>query len=527
MPRLILDTWHGERGIDYAPWIARHDLWGVIAKCGGSDDRYWNRYEETTWVEQATQANALGLHVGAYYYSDALTAADALEDAKHCVEKCMRGVQIGMPIYLDIEEKSQLRLPKERLTEVVTTFCDYIVAHGYQAGIYSGYEGFSKMETSRISDYSLWLAYWQESWPKWAAEYDLWQEGSISIDGTRYHKDGEVDKPGRIDLDWASDAFVRRIESGGGDVTRRMIDVANEAAEIHAFMCTDPRFGYSQDPRWGGDYNNGEVATFTSKAGYTYRIPCGSYDCSSSSTMAWKLAFTYTKHAGCLGDNPYECTSTMRATFCKTGLFMASLTFAKRGDLYLNEGHHVAMCQDGSPDNDILSEFNMDENRRATGGRAGDQTGGESVIRGYYDDHWNTVLHYIGGPLEDVTAPTDEPEKEETMTAFFVKFDGDNTEHFCEDGIHLHAIANGDEKKAIIDFWKLGHPGQALDPNPKTFGSKDAPWGARYNDVMSRGANFAGFERFNKHPSTRAVVRDENARQTDEIMKKLDERNGE
>ena len=522
MPKLILDIWHGERGIDLSQWKSRHDLWAVIPKCGGSDDRYWNRYEETTWVEQVTQAHALGLHVGAYYYSDALTAEDALADAKHCVEKCMRGMAVDMPIYLDIEEKSQLRLPKERLTEVVTTFCDYVRNAGYQAGIYSGYEGFGKMETSRISGYSLWLACWQESWPKWAAEYDLWQEGSISIDGTRYHKDGEVDKPGRIDLDWASDAFVRRIESGGGEVPRRMIDVANEAAEIHAFMCTDPRFGYSQDPRWGGDYNNGEIAVFTSSTGHTYRIPCGSYDCSSSTTLAWKLALSYTKYAGCLGDNIYECTSTMRSTFCKTGLFMASLTFAKRGDLYLNEGVHVAMCQDGSPDNDILSEFNMDEHRRASGGQPGDQTGGESVIRGYYNDDWNTVLHYIGGLLDDVTDDgEDSDDKGATpMSAQFVILDDDPTEHFTEDGVHLHAVANGDEKQAIIKWWEKMHSIK-LNPTPTHFGSKDAPWGARYNDVMSRGANFQTFENFNKHPSNRAVIRDENKKQTAEIVDAL------
>ena len=170
----------------------------------------------------------------------------------------------------------------------------------------------------------------------------------------------------------------------------------------------------------------------------------------------------------------------------------------------------------------------MDENRRASGGRAGDQTGGESVIRGYYNDEWNTVLHYIGGPLEDVTDDGGDDDKEDggMMAPKFVIFDDDPTEHFCEDGVHAHAIANQDEKQAIILWWDKVN-GIKLDPSPIHFGSKDAPWGARYNDVMSRGANFGTFERFNGHPSVRAVVRDENARQTNEIVKMLDEREGE
>ena len=451
MPRLVLDIYHGERGIDLGAWKRRHDVWGVIVKCGGSDDNHWNRYEETTWVEQVTQAHALGLHVGAFYYSDALNAADALADAKHCIHECLRGMTIDMPIYLDIEEPSQLNLPMWQLTEVVTTFCDYVQSQGYQAGIYSGYEGFGKMETSRISGYSLWLACWQTSWPTWAKEYDLWQEGSMKLDGSKYHNNFDVDGAGKVDLDWASDAFAYRIENGGGDVTRKLIDPANEAAEIHAFMCTDPRFGYSQDPRWGGDYNGGEVATFTSEAGYTYRIPCGSYDCSSSTTLAWRLALSRTKYAGCLGDDPYERTASMRATFCGTRLFTASMSNAKRGDLYLNEGVHVAMCQDGSPDHDILSEFNRNEYHGAVGGRAGDQDGGESVIRGYYNDDWNTVLHYVGGMLEDVTDDGASDTEVSDMGNLVMYYSDADKRNMLWDGCfdHVPYHLNVAEKKAV------------------------------------------------------------------------------
>ena len=240
-------------------------------------------------------------------------------------------------------------------------------------------------------------------------------------------------------------------------MARKMIDPAEEAAEIHEFMCRDPRFGYSQDPRWGGDYNNGEVAVFTSKAGYTYRIPCGSYDCSSSTTLAWRLALSNTKHAGCLGDDPYERTASMRATFCGTGLFMASLSNAKRGDLYLNEGVHVAMCQDGSPSNDILSEFNRNENHGAVGGRPGDQDGGESVIRAYYNDDWNTVLHYIGGLLDDITT-SDETGGETVVANGMILYHGKSDNRvMCWNGdwgvVPFHV--NGKQKEALESLYGL------------------------------------------------------------------------
>jgi hypothetical protein len=410
---MVLDIYHGERGIDLAKWKSKHGIWGVIVKCGGSDDRKWNRYEETTWVEQATQAKALGLHVGAFYYSDALDATDALEDAKHCVHECMRGVQIDMPIYLDIEERKQLDLPMWQLTEVVTTFCNYVRDAGYQVGIYSGYEGFHNMHEDEISSYSLWVAAWRTSWPIWAKDYDLWQEGSIDYNGTKYHENWNVDQAGHIDLDWASDEFAARIEQGSGKMPGNLFNPAEEWAEIHAFMCTDPRFGYNQQPvRWGGDYGNGEPVEFTTKSGRTYKLKPGSYDCSSSTITACKVVLARTKYAGVLDAATY--TGDMREVFVRSGLFKASLTNANRGDLYLAEGKHVAMCQDGSPDHDILSEFNRNEKHAASYGKPGDQDGLESVIRNFYDDGWNTVLHYVGGLLEDMMWDGDGGEKEST-----------------------------------------------------------------------------------------------------------------
>ena len=80
------------------------------------------------------------------------------------------------------------------------------------------------------------------------------------------------------------------------------VSIANEAAEIHAFMCNDDRFGYSWSPRWGED---GEYVTFTSSSGRTYTLKTGSYDCSSSWQTAWRLALEYTEYAGAINDMTY------------------------------------------------------------------------------------------------------------------------------------------------------------------------------------------------------------------------------
>lgn len=195
---------------------------------------------------------------------------------------------------------------------------------------------------------------------------------------------------------------------GGATTKVTKINIADVAAKIHYDMVTDNRNGYSQAPtRWGGDYGGTKTLTINGRD-YTYKL--GSYDCSSSTITAWKLALKYTPYEGKLDAATY--TGDMKKVFVNSGLFTASLTNAKRGDLYLAEGKHVAMCQDGGHDGvfgyDCLSEFNRNENRGATYGKPGDQDGYEAVMRGYYDDGWNTVLHYNGKADYEVRTSTED-----------------------------------------------------------------------------------------------------------------------
>lgn len=176
------------------------------------------------------------------------------------------------------------------------------------------------------------------------------------------------------------------------------IRCADIAARIHADMCEDDRNGYSQSPRWGGDHPDGTKRLIID--GREYEYPLGSYDCSSSVITAWRQALRYTPYDGSLDDASY--TGDMRPVFEGSGLFTSSREYAKRGDVYLNDSHHTAMCQDGGEDGvygyDCMSEFSINENGGVTGGKVGDQTGGEARITSFrqYSRGWNPTLHYNG-----------------------------------------------------------------------------------------------------------------------------------
>lgn len=176
------------------------------------------------------------------------------------------------------------------------------------------------------------------------------------------------------------------------------IRCADIAARIHADMCEDDRNGYSQSPRWGGDHPDGKKRLTIDGREYEYRL--GSYDCSSSVITAWSQALRYTPYEGSL--DGATVTGDMRPVFEGSGLFTSSREYAKRGDIYLNDVHHTAMCQDGGGDGvygyDCMSEFAINENGGVTGGRVGDQTGGEARITAFrqYSRGWDPTLHYNG-----------------------------------------------------------------------------------------------------------------------------------
>lgn len=178
-----------------------------------------------------------------------------------------------------------------------------------------------------------------------------------------------------------------------------MANLANVAAILHAHLCEHDWHGYTWDARWG----DGEGYCYVEAEGRTYALAQGDRDCSSSVIDCWQRALEGTPYEGKLNGATY--TGNMRSVFVNSGLFSwKPMSFtAQRGDIYLNEANHTAMCQ--SPNPDTLSEFCINEFGGVYGGRTGDQTGGESRIAAYYDYPWNGILHYEGGNMDSKPAP--------------------------------------------------------------------------------------------------------------------------
>ena len=158
----------------------------------------------------------------------------------------------------------------------------------------------------------------------------------------------------------------------------------------------DDSHGYDQDYRWGEK---------------------GDYDCSSAVIQAWQNAGVAVKSSGA------TYTGDMKNVFLKNGFkdITASVnrgtgTGLKRGDVLLNEAHHVAMyCGNGKE-----VEASINEKGTAHGGQPGDQTGKEFLIRSYRNYPWNCILRYAG----DQTVTSDVKKKQNTV-AYVARFTKD------------------------------------------------------------------------------------------------------
>lgn len=140
----------------------------------------------------------------------------------------------------------------------------------------------------------------------------------------------------------------------------------------------DPKHGYDQIYRWGQK---------------------GDYDCSAAVITAWDKAGVDLKDDGAtytgnlvqalLKNDFKEVTSKVNT---KTGEGL------KRGDILFAKGHHVAMyCGNGKE-----VEASINEKGKATGGKPGDQTGREFLIRTYRNYPWTNVYRY--GKDDSITA---------------------------------------------------------------------------------------------------------------------------
>lgn len=159
-----------------------------------------DKYEDN--IEGALEND---IDVGVYFYTQALTKEEALEEAEFVLEH-IEGYDISYPIVLDVEEVTTQdartqEMTKQQWTEVCIAFCERIKQAGYTPMIYGNLKTFMLMlDMEQLEEYEKWFAYYDTSL-YFPYEFSIWQYTSTgSVNGIK----GDVDM--NISMkDWANE----------------------------------------------------------------------------------------------------------------------------------------------------------------------------------------------------------------------------------------------------------------------------------------------------------------------------------
>ena len=162
----------------------------VILKAGsgysGEDPKFQQNYNN---------AKAAGLNVGAYWYSYAVNVEEAKEEAVRFM-KILGKKQFEYPVYLDFEDPSQRKIPKETKTDMAIAFMSILEKNGFYTGLYSSGSWINnQFERERLKDYDIWIAHWHVTSPNcFTPDYGMWQFTNKSkIKGVPDTGEGGVD----------------------------------------------------------------------------------------------------------------------------------------------------------------------------------------------------------------------------------------------------------------------------------------------------------------------------------------------
>ena len=188
-------------GIDVSKWNNEID-WNKVAaagvdfaiiRCGYRGSISGSLVEDPYFKANIEGAREVGIKVGLYFFTQAVTEVEAVEEASMVITLC-KEYFVGYPIFIDTESAGgggrADAIDKQTRTLVCKAFCETIQSAGYTPGIYASKNWFqNNLMSSTLSTYAIWLAQYSQA-PTYDGVYHLWQYTSKGkIDGIK----GNVD----------------------------------------------------------------------------------------------------------------------------------------------------------------------------------------------------------------------------------------------------------------------------------------------------------------------------------------------
>lgn len=138
--------------------------------------------EDKMFSQYAIDAHRAGLDVGAYFYSQAVSEKEAVEEASALIELCESKI-ITYPVMIRIDQAGGLgradALSKEERTTVAEAFLKTIKQSGYEPGLYVSSKWLNdNIDASGLGRYTIWMSQYNKI-PTDEYYFDMWEYTSM------------------------------------------------------------------------------------------------------------------------------------------------------------------------------------------------------------------------------------------------------------------------------------------------------------------------------------------------------------
>lgn len=191
----------GEDGIDWEA-VADDGVDFCMVRIGYRGTATGSMNTDEYYLENIEGAMDAGLETGVYFFAQAISVEEAIEEAEYVLE-LLEDCEIDGPVAYDWEmHNSSYRVygtPPEMATACAVAFCETIEEAGYDAMVYAGqYVSYIKYDMGALAPYLTWYPeYKSESseklYPSFYYQMDYWQySSSIQVDGIAGSVDGNL-----------------------------------------------------------------------------------------------------------------------------------------------------------------------------------------------------------------------------------------------------------------------------------------------------------------------------------------------
>lgn len=161
----------------------------VMLRIGG---RGWGEegvmYADSLFTDNLHGARNAGLMVGAYFFSQAVSEEEAVEEAEYSIS-LLAGEKLDYPLAFDWETVDSAgartdNISPDVLTKCARAFCDRVKEEGYIPCVYTGSTlAYYKYDLAQLSDIDIWYAFYNDT-PGLYYNYMMWQySASGKVDG--------------------------------------------------------------------------------------------------------------------------------------------------------------------------------------------------------------------------------------------------------------------------------------------------------------------------------------------------------